>query len=230
MSNFQDISEAQSKLIFSRINNSERNIGLINASFEKMLKKENKICNKVDEIANKFKQISGDETFDESFSKMFEHMSNTMVQLADIKAIKIERIEEKLLPDLMQCELFCKQTRDEAKNLIVLRDFELNKKSQITLNKKAKKNILTENEVMLSNIQISKMLKELLSMTEKFEARKFDDFKQFILNFILIEMKCFASGIEILTSAYEDISNIDERSEVCSINFLITNLINFNIF
>lgn len=215
MSNFQDISEAQSKLIFSRINNSERNIGLINASFEKMLKKENKICNKVDEIANKFKYISGDETFDESFSKMFEHMSNTMVQLADIKAIKIERIEEKLLPDLMQCELICKKTRDEAKNLIALRDFELNKKSQITLHKKAKKNILTENEVMLSNIQISKVLKELLSMTEKFEAQKFDDFKQFLLNFILIEMKYFTSGIEILTSAYEDISSIDERSEVC---------------
>jgi len=215
MSNFQDISEAQSKLIFSRISNSERNIGLINASFEKMLKKENKICNKVDEIANKFKYISGDETFDESFSKMFEHMSNTVVQLADIKAIKIERIEEKLLPDLMQCELICKKTRDEAKHLIALRDFELNKKSQITLHKKAKKNILTENEVMLSNIQISKVLKELLSMTEKFEAQKFDDFKQFLLNFILIEMKYFASGIEILTSAYEDISNIDERSEVC---------------
>jgi hypothetical protein len=215
MSNFQDISDAQSKLIFSRINQSERNVGLINGSLEKMLKKENKICNKIDEIANKFKYISEDEAFDVSFSKMFEHMSNSMVQLADIRAIKTERIEEKLLPDLMQCELFCKKTRDEAKSLIALRDFELNKKSQFTLHKKAKKNILNENEVMLSNIQVSKVLKELLSVTEKFEAQKFDDFKQFLLNFILIEMKYFASGIEILTTAYEDISKIDDRSEVC---------------
>ena len=214
MSNFQDLSEAQSKLIFSRINHTERNIGLINESFEKMLKKENKICNKIDEIANKFKFISSNESFDESFGKIFEKMSIHLVHLADIKSIKIERYEERLLPDLMQSEMICKKTRDDAKTLIASRDFELNKRSQINLHKKSKKNILTENETMLSNIQVSKVLKEILSMTEKFEAQKFDDFKQFLLNFILIEMKYFASGIEILTSAFEDISNIDERSEV----------------
>ncbi|KAL7046037.1 hypothetical protein ACKWTF_002453 [Chironomus riparius] len=215
MSNIQDFSEAQSKLIFSRINHTERNIGLINESFEKMLKKENKICNKIDEIANKFKFISSNENFDESFGKMFENMCNTMVHLADIKTIKIARFEERLLPDLMQSETICKKTRDDAKTLIALRDFELNKRSQINFNKKSKKNILTENEAMLSNIQVSKVLKEILSISEKFEVQKFDDFKQFFLNFILIEMKYFASGIEILTSAFVDISNIDERSEVC---------------
>lgn len=214
MSSFQDISEAQSKLIFSRINQNEKNISLINESFEKMLKKENKTCNKLDEIGMKFKYISDSETFDESFAKMFENVSNKMVHLADIKATKIERIEEKLLPNLMQCEIICKKTRDEAKNLIALRDFELNKRCRIAVNNKTKKNVLTENELILSNIQVSKVLKELLSMTEKFEDQKFDDFKQFLLNYIMIELKYFASGIEILTSAYLNVSNIELRSEV----------------
>lgn len=214
MSSFQDISDAQSKLIYSRINHTEKNISLINESFEKMLKKENKLCNKLDEIANKFKYVSDNETFDESFAKMFENMTTSMVYLADIKARKIERIEETLLPNLMHCEIVCKQTRDEAKNLITLRDFELNKRCRIAVNNKTKKNVLTENELILSNIQLSKVLKELLAMTEKFEDQKFNDFKQFLLNYFLIEMKYFASGIEILTSAYLNISNIELQSEV----------------
>lgn len=212
MSKLQDLSDSQSKLILERINHTEKNINVILSTFEGIIKKESKFCNKIDELANKFKFISDTETFDESFGKMFEQMSTTMVHLADIKSLKVSRIEEKFLNDLMQHELVCRNTRDDAKNLISLRDFELNKRSQISLHKKTRKNILAENEVMMSNIQISKILKEIASTAEKFENQKFTDFKEILLNFILIQLKYFASGIEIMTTAYETISNIDQSS------------------
>lgn len=216
MSKLHDLVELQSKLVLDRINQSEKNVHLITASLEGIVKKESKFCNKIDELANKFKGISDSEAYDASLEQLFDTMSTATVHLADIESNKISRIENKLMNDLIQCEVICRSTRDEIKNLSSLRDFELNKRSQFNLSKKTRKNALVENEIMLSNIQMSKIIKELTATAEKFESQKFNNIKEIMLNFMLIQLKYFASGIEILSEAYESVSNISDESEVVS--------------
>lgn len=124
--------------------------------------------------------------------------------------MKIRRYEERLIPDLSQHQLVCQNAKEEVKSQIAFRDRELSKRKQLDMNRKAK----NENEVILSNMQLSKVLKEILTISEQFETHKVGDMKENLTNLVLIQMKYHASCLEVLTTMYEDVASIDEKNEV----------------
>lgn len=71
-----------------------------------------------------------------------------------------------------------------------------------------------ENEVILSNMQISKILKEIATISEQFESQKISDIKECLENFILIQLKYHASCIEVLSMVHQDVTSIDEKKDV----------------
>ena len=66
---------------------------------------------------------------------------------------------------------------------------------------------------MASNVQIGKISKELQLVGETFEKQKVTDMKEILMNFILIQMKFFTSGLEIFAEAYKDVLAIDESKD-----------------
>ena len=123
-------------------------------------------------------------------------------------------MEEKILQDLLQYQIICQNAKEEVKAQFVLRDREIAKRKQLDANRRQK----NENETILSNMQISKILKEILTISEHFESQKISDVKESLSNFILIQMKYHASCLEVLTMMHEDVSAIDEKND-CDVRF-----------
>lgn len=70
-------------------------------------------------------------------------------------------------------------------------------------------------------MQISKVLKEIMTVSEQFEEHKVADTKELLSNLVLVELKHHAACLEILTTMYSDIDEIDEKKdiEVSSLSF-----------
>lgn len=164
---------------------------------------------KTDELAKVVKTISENENFNPTTEKALENFSNGLAFLADHKTLEVQRLEEKILQDLLQYQLICQNAKEEVKSQFALRDRELSKRKQLDVTKRQK----NENEVILSNMQISKILKEILTVSEHFEMQKVSDVKESLTNFILVEMKYHASCLEVLTMMHEDVSAIDEKKD-----------------
>lgn len=161
------------------------------------------------------KTISKAENYNSSTSRALENISNGLSFLADHEDLKVQRLEEKVIQDLLQYAIACQNAKEEFKSQFNLRDRELSKRKQLEVSPKPN----NENEVILSNMQISKILKEISVIAETFEEQKNRDVQELLSNFVLIQMKYHASCLEVLTMMHEDVAAIDEKKDTAVSRF-----------
>lgn len=156
------------------------------------------------------KILSDDEKLNKTTSKALESFSNGISLIADHQTLEIRRLEERIVSDLNQQQLICQNAKEEIKGQLAFRDRELTKRKQLDLNRKSK----NENEIILSNMQIAKVFKEITTVAEQFEDHKVVDTKEILTNLVLIQLKHHAACLEILTAMYNDVEEIDEKKDV----------------
>lgn len=61
---------------------------------------------------------------------------------------------------------------------------------------------------------MSRTIENLEEQTNDFEKRKLHDLKEILLGFVTAELAYHAKAIEVLTKAYQDISIVDEESDL----------------
>ena len=71
-----------------------------------------------------------------------------------------------------------------------------------------------EKEMMKSNMEVADALKEMEQTIDSFEKHKLEDTKSILTDFVLINQKYHAKALELFTSAYQDISEIDEKKDL----------------
>lgn len=169
-----------------------------------------RVRDKTDDLANVVKTISEGEQYNSSTEKALENISNGLTYLADHQSLEVQRIDEKVLQELTQYQIVCRNAKEEVKNQIVLRDRELTKRKNLDMGRRMR----NENDVILSNMQIAKVLKEITTIAEQFETQKIADFKESLTNFVLLQMKYHASCLEVLSMVHEDVTAIDEKKDV----------------
>ena len=125
-----------------------------------------------------------------------------------MKTTQVERVDEKIISELAQYHTICQNTKEEIKNQISLRDREIAKRKQLDVATKR-----SENEIILSNMQFLKIMKEISMISEQFETQKVADFKDCLKNFVLIQLKYHASCLEIYSNLYQDVSFVDEAKD-----------------
>lgn len=122
-------------------------------------------------------------------------------------------METKVVAELSQYEIICRNSREDFKNSVVNRDKEVNRKKQLELIKQ--RNVRdrltnTDSEMMKSKLELNKCNKEVEEIVEAFEKRKLQDLKTVLMDFVQIEMKQHSKALEVLTATYQDLSDIDE--------------------
>lgn len=135
-----------------------------------------------------------------------------MVQVADAKEMQCSRLEEKIINELCQYEIICRNAKEEVKALSSTRN-DLSKRRSSELSKKMRNQGYVESDIMTSNLQFGNISKELVTVGESFEKQKLVDMKEILSNFILIQMKCLTTNLEILTHAYQDVQAIDVKKD-----------------
>jgi protein FAM92 len=127
-----------------------------------------------------------------------------------------------ILPELLQYDLICKNTKENVKEISTMRDKELAKTKQIYQIKHKNDNLFRKKsstgggdaDSKRSRLEVSKTFRVMEEIVENFEKQKLHDLKQVLMNFILIQMKHYSKAMEVLTATYQDVADIDEIGDV----------------
>jgi len=72
---------------------------------------------------------------------------------------------------------------------------------------------MKESDILKANMEFSRTNKEMIEIASDFEEKKLKDLKTLLKDFIQIEMKKHVKIIEVLTAAFQDISDIDVAND-----------------
>ncbi|XP_001861797.2 protein FAM92A-A isoform X2 [Culex quinquefasciatus] len=208
--------EEQSKFILDRISTVEKHFGELCGAFAEFTRKLARLRDKSDELAHVTQDYSGSEKYNKSLATGLSSLSKAITLIGDFQDLEVKRLENRIVSELSQYEIVCKHCKDSVKDAIVVRDKELAKRKQLdqarARNNRGKKTA-KDAELMKSNLEVTKSLKEMEEIVSKFEKQKLLDLKNLLMDFVMIELKFHSNAIEVLSATYQDISDIDENRD-----------------
>ncbi|CAH0602923.1 unnamed protein product [Chrysodeixis includens] len=211
--------EQQAKFIQDRITNVEKNFGELCVAFGDYARKTARLRDMGDELVKVLKDYANNEIVNKSLSSGLENLSTTLTALEEYRNCEVQRLEAKVIGELCQYETICKHAREELKHTMNVREKELARKK--VLDKARERQpfnrqqvTYAESELLKASAEMSRTAKGLSEQTEFFERRKLQQLKTLLSDFVMIEMTFHAKAVELLTVAHQQISDINDKSDL----------------
>ncbi|XP_065077613.1 CBY1-interacting BAR domain-containing protein 1-A isoform X2 [Ochlerotatus camptorhynchus] len=209
--------EEQSKFILDRISGVEKHFSELCGAFAEFTRKVARLRDKSDELAHVTQDCSSSEKYNKTLANGLSSLSKAITLIGDFQDLEVKRLESRIVSELSQYELVCKHCKESVKDTIMVRDKELAKRKQLdqarARNARGGKKTAKDAELIKSNLEVSKSLKEMEEIVGKFEKQKLVDFKNMLMDFVMIELKFHTNAVEVLSATYQDISDIDENKD-----------------
>lgn len=209
--------EEQSKFILERITGVEKHFSELCGAFAEFTRKVARLRDKSDELAHVTQDYSSSEKYNKSLANGLSSLSKAITLIGDFQDLEVKRLESRIVSELSQYELVCKHCKESVKDAIMVRDKEFAKRKQLdqarARNTRGGKKTAKDAELIKSNMEVSRSLKEMEEIVGKFEKQKLMDFKNLLMDFVMIELKFHTNAVEVLSATYQDISDIDENKD-----------------
>ncbi|KAM3964658.1 CBY1 interacting BAR domain containing protein Fam92 [Aphomia sociella] len=211
--------EQQAKFIQDRITNVEKNFGELCVAFGDYSRKTARLRDMGDELTKVLKDYANNEIVNKSLSTGLDNLSMTLTAIEEYRNCEVQRLEAKVVGELCQYETICKHAREELKHTMNVREKELARKKVLD---KAKERqpfnrqqvTYAESELLKASAEMSRTAKGLSEQTEFFERRKLQQLKTLLSDFVMIEMTFHAKAVELLTVAYQQINDINDKADL----------------
>ncbi|XP_021186000.2 CBY1-interacting BAR domain-containing protein 1 isoform X2 [Helicoverpa armigera] len=211
--------EQQAKFIQDRITNVEKNFGELCVAFGDYTRKTARLRDMGDELIKVIKDYANNEIVNKSLSSGLENLSTTLTAIEEYRNCEVQRLEAKVIGELCQYETICKHAREELKHTMNVREKELARKK--VLDKARERQpfnrqqvTYAESELLKASAEMSRTAKGLSEQTEFFERRKLQQLKTLLSDFVMIEMSFHTKAVELLTVAYQQISDINDKADL----------------
>uniref|UniRef100_A0A182UP43 BAR domain-containing protein n=1 Tax=Anopheles merus TaxID=30066 RepID=A0A182UP43_ANOME len=209
--------DEQTKFILERISTVEKHFGELCGAFAEYTRKVSRMRDKTDELAHTTQDYCDTEKLHPTLAGALFSMAKAVTLLGDFHDARVKRLEAKIVSELAQYETVCKHCKEDLKEALLVRDKDLAKRKQLEQSKsrngRLKRNT-NDTEIIKSNLEVEKALKEIEHQVERFEKQKLHDLKELLLSFVLIELKMHTQAVEVLSATYQDISDIDESKDL----------------
>ncbi|KAL0895050.1 hypothetical protein ABMA27_013516 [Loxostege sticticalis] len=215
--------EQQAKFIQDRITNVEKNFGELCVAFGDYTRKTARLRDMGDELTKVIKDYSNNEIVNKSLSAGLENLSITLTAIEEYRNCEVQRLEAKVIGELCQYETICKHAREELKHTMNVREKELARKKVLDRARERQpfnrqQVTYAESELLKASAEMSRTAKGLSEQTEFFERRKLQQLKTLLSNFVMIELTFHAKAVELLTVAYQQINDINEKADLELLN------------
>ncbi|XP_014362133.2 protein FAM92A isoform X1 [Papilio machaon] len=211
--------EQQAKFIQDRITSVEKNFGDLCVAFGDYARKTARVRDMGDELAKVIKDYANNEIVNKSLSSGLDNLSITLTAIEEYRNCEVQRLEAKVVGELCQYETICKHAREELKHTMNVREKEMARKK--VLDKARERQpfnrqqvTYAESELIKASAEMSRTAKGLSEQTEFFERRKLQQLKSLLSNFVMIEMTFHTKAVELLTVAYQQIADINDRADL----------------
>uniref|UniRef100_A0A182WGU9 BAR domain-containing protein n=1 Tax=Anopheles minimus TaxID=112268 RepID=A0A182WGU9_9DIPT len=209
--------EEQTKFILDRINTVEKHFGELCGALAEYTRKIARLRDKTDELAHTTQDYCDAEKLNPTLTGALSSMAKAVTLMGDFHDTRVKRLESKIVSELSQYEAVCKHCKEDVKEALLVRDKDLAKRKQLEQSKsrngRLKRNT-NDTELIKSNLEVEKSLKEIEHQVERFEKQKLHDLKELLQSFVLIELKMHTQAVEVLSATYQDISDIDESKDL----------------
>ncbi|KAA0710485.1 Protein FAM92A [Triplophysa tibetana] len=207
--------DTQTKQIQDNITNVEKHFGDLCQMFAAYVRKTARLRDKADLIVREIGQYADTETPNLKYG--LKNFADQLAKIQDYRTAEVERLEVRVIEPLKAYGIIVKTKREDLKLTQNARNREAKQMQQ--LEKMRQKNpsdrqIIAESELQRATMDATRTTRQLEETIDDFEKQKICDIKKILGEFVTVEMAFHAKALEVYTTAYQNIQNVDEEGDL----------------
>lgn len=209
--------DIQTKQIQDNITNVEKHFGDLCQLFAAYVRKSARLRDKADLLVKEVGLYADTET--PNLKCGLKNFADQLAKIQDYRQAEVERLEVKVIEPLKAYGNIVKTKREDLKQTQTARNRESKQMQQLERMRQrnpSDRQIISqaESELQRATMDATRTTRQLEETIDDFEKQKIRDIKKILGEFVTVEMAFHAKALEIYTSAYQDIQNVDEEGDL----------------
>ncbi|XP_067281340.1 CBY1-interacting BAR domain-containing protein 1 [Pseudorasbora parva] len=207
--------DIQTKQIQDNITNVEKHFGDLCQMFAAYVRKTARLRDKADLLVKEVGIYADTET--PNLKCGLKNFADQLAKIQDYRQAEVERLEVKVIEPLKAYGNIVKAKREDLKQTQTARNREAKQMQQLEKMRQrnpSDRQIIAESELQRATMDATRTTRQLEETIDDFEKQKIRDIKKILGEFVTVEMAFHAKALEIYTTAYQDIQNVDEEGDL----------------
>ncbi|XP_059412523.1 CBY1-interacting BAR domain-containing protein 1-like isoform X2 [Carassius carassius] len=209
--------DTQTKQIQENITNVEKHFGDLCQLFSAYVRKTARLRDKADLLVKEVGLYADTET--PNLKLGLKNFADQLAKIQDYRQAEVERLEVKVIEPLTAYGNIVKTKREDLKQTQTARNREAKQMQQLERMRQrnpSDRQIISqaESELQRATMDATRTTRQLEETIDDFEKQKIRDIKKILGEFVTVEMTFHAKALEIYTTAYQHIQNVDEEGDL----------------
>ncbi|KAF4100327.1 hypothetical protein G5714_018523 [Onychostoma macrolepis] len=209
--------DTQTKQIQDNITNVEKHFGDLCQLFAAYVRKNARLRDKADLLVKEVGLYADTET--PNLKLGLKNFADQLAKIQDYRQAEVERLEVKVIEPLKAYGNIVKTKREDLKQTQMARNREAKQMQQLERMRQrnpSDRQIISqaESELQRATMDATRTTRQLEETIDDFEKQKIRDIKKILGEFVTVEMAFHAKALEIYTTAYQHIQNVDEEGDL----------------
>lgn len=209
--------DTQTKQIQENITSVEKHFGDLCQLFAAYVRKTARLRDKADLLVKEINVYADTET--PNLKCGLKNFADQLAKVQDYRQAEVERLEVKVIEPLKAYGNIVKTKREDLKQTQSARNREAKQMQQLERMRQrnpSDRQIISqaESELQRATMDATRTTRQLEETIDDFEKQKIRDIKKVLGEFVTVEMAFHAKALEIYTTAYQHIQNVDEEGDL----------------
>ncbi|XP_051949158.1 CBY1-interacting BAR domain-containing protein 1 [Xyrauchen texanus] len=211
------VRDTQTKQIQENITNVEKHFGELCQLFAAYVRKTARLRDKADLLVKEVRLYADTET--PNLKIGLKNFADQLAKVQDYRQAEVERLEVKVIEPLKAYGNIVKTKREDLKLTQSARNREAKQMQQLERMRQrnpSDRQIISqaESELQRATMDATRTTRQLEETIDDFEMQKICDIKKIFGEYVTVEMAFHAKALEIYTTAYQHIQNVDEEGDL----------------
>ncbi|KAG9269189.1 CBY1-interacting BAR domain-containing protein 1-like [Astyanax mexicanus] len=211
------IRDTQTKQIQESITHVEKHFGDLCQLFAGYVRKTARLRDKADLLVKEVSQYADTET--PNLKHGLKNFADQLAKIQDCRQAEVERLEAKVVEPLKTYGSVVKLKRTDLKLTQTAQNREAKQMRQLERMRQrhpSDRQIISqaESELQRATMDATRTTRQLEETIDVFERQKIQDIKKIFMDFVSAEMIFHAKALELYTTAYQQIQNVDEEGDL----------------
>ncbi|KAI5607742.1 protein FAM92A, partial [Silurus asotus] len=207
--------DTQTKQIHDSISHVEKHFGEMCQLLAGYVRKTARLRDKADLLVREIGVYADVET--PNLKNGLKHFADQLSKIQDYRQAQVERLDARVVEPLKAYGSIVKLKREDLKLTQSARNREAKQMQQLERTRQrnpSDRQIIAESELQRATMDATRTTRQLEETIDLFERQKIRDIKKIFGEFVTVEMAFHAKALEVYTTAYQHIQNVDEEADL----------------
>ncbi|XP_041101454.1 protein FAM92A isoform X3 [Polyodon spathula] len=209
--------DSQTRQIQDTVTNVEKHFGELCQLFAAYVRKTARLRDKADLLVREVNIYADTET--PHLKNGLKNFADQLAKVQDYRQAEVERLEVKVVEPLKSYGTVVKLKREDLKATLSARNREAKQMQQLDRMRQrnpSDRQIISqaESELQRATMDATRTTRQLEETIDEFEKQKIRDIKKIFGEFVTVEMTFHAKALEVYTTAFQNIQNVDEEEDL----------------